>query len=95
MKKCYVEWSPLYVYSMNPSLYRSGKGMDEVIFKEKTTAATALCPCIINLFAAGIRVQWFPTPIAPQFFVANKMEVHMPAFLYDLFQQWLYPEAKK
>jgi hypothetical protein len=43
----------------------------------------------------GIRVQWFPTPIAPQFFVANKMEVHMPAFLYDLFQKWLYPEARK
>ncbi len=49
---------------------------------------------ILNLIL-GIRVQWFPTPIAPQFFVANKMEVAMPAFLYDLFQKWLYPEARK
>jgi hypothetical protein len=50
---------------------------------------------IISFFLPGIRVQWFPTPIAPQFFVANKMEVAMPAFLYDLFQKWLYPEARK
>jgi hypothetical protein len=38
-------------------------------------------------------VQWFPTPIAPHFFSPRKIEVHMPAFIYDLFQRWLYPES--
>ena len=40
MKKCYTEWSTLFVYSMNPSVYRAG-GHGRGQLQEKTIALRA------------------------------------------------------